>query len=230
MALPKKQSQYYVTVPVNEELQQLIYRYGKRIEIGSKEYFIQPGVEIDAIHYIDKGVLMHFAVSEEGLEKAYYISTAGGFINECLFSVHGKSVTAKNYVKTKAPCVLYRIDHEAYHKLIHYPVFVETVQYSFYQKYKKLQFALDNVCFNTASERLLNLYAASVRTDVDVIDNEWLPLKIHYKQQELATIIGVHRVSIGRLITELCREGCIRIVNRRTEIRKDIVYSIWNKD
>lgn len=111
-----------------------------------------------------------------------------------------------------------------------YPVFIDTLQYSFYQKYKKLQYALDNVSFNTAGERLLNLYAASVRQDVDPVDNEWLQLKIHYKQQELATIIGVHRVSIGRIITELCKEGCIRIVNRRTEIRRDVAYSIWNKD
>lgn len=230
MSLPKTQSQYYITVPVNEELQKLIYQYGQRVELEDKECFIKPGDEIKAIHYIDKGMMIHFAASEEGLEKAYYISTAGSFVNECLFSVHGKSVIAKNYVKAKVPCVLYRIDCDTYNKLMKYPIFINTLQYSFYQKYKKLQFALDNICFNTAGERLLNLYAASVRQDVDPADKEWLPIQIHFKQQELATIIGVHRVSIGRLITELCKEGCIRIVNRRTEIRRDIVYSIWNKD
>lgn len=101
MSLPKMQSQYYITVPINEELQKLIYQYGKRIEVGSREYFIKPGDTIDAIHYIDKGMMMHFAVSKEGIEKAYYISSAGSFVNECLFSVHGKSVTAKKSCKNK---------------------------------------------------------------------------------------------------------------------------------
>lgn len=216
--------QYYIMVPVKKELQDLIYRYGKRITVGKGVHFIKPGDRICNIHYIEQGLLMHYAVSEEGVEKAYYISTAGGFVNECLFSVHGeKGVIAQNYVVTKSETVLYGIDKTAYSELIKYPIFIDTLQYSFYQKYKKLQYALDNVTFNTARDRLINLYVASVQQDAEPVDSEWLPLKIHYKQQELATIIGVHRASIGRLISELCRDGCIRIVNRKTEIRKDIV-------
>lgn len=220
-------SQYYISVPIKKELQDLIYGHGRRIEVPEKKYFIKPGDVVNKLHYIDHGLLMHYAVSIEGIEKSYYISSEGGFINECLFSVHGKSVVAENYVITKSKTVLYEINRASYTKLMKSPVFIETLQYSFYQKYKKLQYALDNVCFNTARDRLLNLYVASVRQDADVVDHEWFPLKIHYKQRELATIIGVHRVSIGRLISELCREGCIRIVNRKTEIRTDVVLGKW---
>lgn len=223
--------QYYITVPVKRELQDLIYRCGRRISVGEGINFIKPGDRISKIHYIEQGLLMHYAVSEEGIEKAYYISTAGGFVNECLFSVHGeKGVIAQNYVVTKSESILYEIDKAAYLELMKSPVFIETLQYSFYQKYKKLQYALDNATFNTARDRLINLYVASVRQDIEPVDGEWLPLKIYYKQQELATIIGVHRASIGRLISELCRDGCIRIVNRKTEIRKDIVYAKWRNE
>ncbi|MEG0963649.1 MAG: helix-turn-helix domain-containing protein [Lachnospiraceae bacterium] len=222
--------QYYINVPVKKELQELIYKYGKRIEVANKKFFIKPGDTIFKMHYIDQGMLMHYAVSEEGVEKSYYISPEGGFINECLYSVHGTSVIAQNYVITKAPSVLYEIDRTAYIELMKYPIFIETLQYSFYQKYKKLQYALDNVCFNTARDRLINLYVVSVQPEATLIDQEWLPMKMHYKQQELATIIGVHRASIGRLISELCRDGCIRIVNRKTQIRKDIIYAKWKKE
>ena len=54
-----------------------------------------------------------------------------------------------------------------------------------------------------------------------LIDGGWYKLKVHYTQYELSTIIGGARVTISKLINELCDEGFIRMLNRNVQVNQD---------
>ena len=51
-----------------------------------------------------------------------------------------------------------------------------------------------------------------------MIDGGWYDLKLNYTQYEISTIVGGARVTISKLINELCAEGFIRVLNRKTQI------------
>jgi CRP/FNR family cyclic AMP-dependent transcriptional regulator len=50
------------------------------------------------------------------------------------------------------------------------------------------------------------------------VDGNWYFLKHNYTQHELGTILGVSRVTISKFVNEFCKDGIIRVVNRRMQI------------
>ena len=58
-------------------------------------------------------------------------------------------------------------------------------------------------------DRLKRLYCSTADTS-RVIDGGWYDLKINYTQYEISTIIAAARVTVSKLINELCTEGFIR--------------------
>lgn len=68
-----------------------------------------------------------------------------------------------------------------------------------------------------ARDRLRRLYCSTADTS-RVIDGQWYDLKLNYTQYEISTIVGGARVTITKLINELCAEGFIRVLNRKTQI------------
>ena len=72
-------------------------------------------------------------------------------------------------------------------------------------------------CASSCKDRLRRLYCSTADTS-RVIDGQWYDLKLNYTQYEISTIVGGARVTITKLINELCAEGFIRVLNRKTQI------------
>ncbi|MDD6315634.1 MAG: helix-turn-helix domain-containing protein, partial [Clostridia bacterium] len=51
-----------------------------------------------------------------------------------------------------------------------------------------------------------------------VEDGKWYGLASKLTHNELAAIVGSARVTISKLINELCDDGFIRIINRRAQV------------
>ena len=52
-------------------------------------------------------------------------------------------------------------------------------------------------------------------------DGKWYSLRSKLTHNELAAIVGSARVTISKLINELCDDGFIRIINRRAQVSKE---------
>lgn len=214
---------YYINVPYNQEAEELIIQNGKKRNLKAGEFLIQAGREVTRIHYLASGILVHYALNDQGVEKVGYINNPGSFTNEFLFLIHGGHIIPKRFVVAREDSIVYSIDCECFQKLHHYPAFEKILMQSLYEKYRILRGEVDSLAFNSSQQRLLKLFTASVDRRNLVDSKEWIPLKITYTQQEMASIIGVHRVSVARLITNLCNSGCIRLVNHKVEVNSKYV-------
>ena len=71
--------------------------------------------------------------------------------------------------------------------------------------------------YEAYKERLLKLfYVAADRTKL--IDGQWYNQQIRYTQSDMSTIIGSSRITVSKLLGELCDEGFIRMLNRNIQI------------
>jgi len=76
---------------------------------------------------------------------------------------------------------------------------------------------IENLSFNSCKSRLRRLFCSIADTS-RLIEGRWYNLKVSYTQYELSTIVGGARVTVSKLINELCTEGFIRMLNRNIEL------------
>lgn len=220
MKPPYNKNTYYINVPYNQEAKKLILTYGQKKKVKAGEFLIQAGQEVTVIYYLISGLLVHFAVNDQGTEKVGYINQPGSFTNELLFLVHNGHLLPKRFVMAKVPCEICIIDKLCFEKLRGFPEFETVLMQSLNQKYRILREEVDSFAFNSAQQRLFKLFTASMDHHCFDTKTEWIPLKMSYTQQEMAAIIGVHRVSIARIINNLCHGGFIRVINHRIEVNR----------
>ena len=211
---------YYIHVPYDQEAEELIIQNGKKRNIKAGEFLIKAGQEVTSIHYLAAGTLVHYALNDQGVEKVGYINTPGSFTNEFLFLTHGGHIIPKRFVMARGDSIVYSMDRECFDKIHQYPSFEKILMQSLYEKYRILRGEVDSLAFNSSQQRLLKLFKASMDRSNYTDKKEWIPLKITYTQQEMAAIIGVHRVSVARLITNLCKSGYIRLINHKIEVHR----------
>ncbi|MCI6223189.1 MAG: Crp/Fnr family transcriptional regulator [Selenomonadales bacterium] len=222
MSLPFNAT-YYIDVPRDEKAEKLILQYGVRKKLKAGEFLIRAGEAVTTINYLLSGALTHFAISEQGTEKVGYINHPGSFTNELLFLVHGGYLIPKRFVAVRQDSEVLVIDSQCFNILNQYREFQSILMRSLNQKYSILRAEVDSFAFNSAQTRLFRLFIASVNRDSLSREKEWIPLKVTYTQQEMGAIIGIHRVSIARLLNNLCNGGYIRQVNHKIEVNKKYV-------
>ena len=79
---------------------------------------------------------------------------------------------------------------------------------------------LHNLSFNSCKYRLMRIYCSQIDPK-RIEDDKWYTLRSKLTHNELAAIVGSARVTISKLINELCEDGFIRIINRRAQVNKD---------
>lgn len=120
---------------------------------------------------------------------------------------------------TETPTVVYKINKKLYNSLIKTSDdFRDKVIAGLSDNVSVLINQITNLSFTSAKERLYDFYLNSVDIDSSS-DNVWYGLNTQFTQEDLASIIGVSRMSIYKIIKELCEEDFIRIINRRLEVK-----------
>ncbi len=211
----------------NLEVNELIARYAKRRELPGKKIFVNPGDIIDSIYYIHTGRTRHYMINNDGVEKISYILNNGWFLREGVFVRHTPNMLAERFSITEIPTVLYVIDRKCYDKLLQYPEFSNELLHSSTTKNDLLRRELESIVFDTAKDRLLKLFAASIKPTL-IIDDHWHELKISYSHQEIAAILGVNRVTISRLIATALKDGDLRTLNSRIQIHSGTIARLDN--
>lgn len=201
--------------PVQKELADLIQNHATCIEYPAKKIFLEPGDAIHGVYYIAAGRTRHYMMAEDGSEKVLYTLAPGWFFGEasCVLE-EPTSLYSMTEVKTQ----VYYIPLRDYRWMLdHDKLFREAILQSYSKKELILRHEVENLAFNSCKDRLKRLFCSVADTEHPTADG-WYPLKVRYTQYELSAIVGNSRVTVNKLINELCEEGFIRLLNRKMQV------------
>lgn len=208
---------FSLTSPIqsNPELEQILRKQASSLAIPAKKVFLEAETASNGVYYIVSGRTRHYLLGADGVEKIFFVLTAGWFFGDTASLL---SAPQPLYVMAEEPTDILFIPTDAFRGLMqNHPVVNEAVL--FCQAFKNLMMLreIESHVFLSSRDRLLQLFYYSADSTF-AFDGKWYSLKHNYTQQELGTILGVSRVTISKLVNEFCNDGIIRIVNRRMQI------------
>lgn len=175
-----------------------------------------PDDQLSGLYYIREGRTRHYMTSSTGVEKILYFLTPGWLFGETSFIMNRGTTGLYSFSETDV--VIWKISPENVRLLLNQsPDFQQLVYECLAFKVMYLREELENVCFNTCKERLIRTLFISADDSV-VVDGEWYNMKIQYTHYDLGVQIGSVRVTVSKLLNELCNEGIIRILNRKIQV------------
>lgn len=199
-----------------EELDKIIRANGKKLIIPEKQIFMNSQDEFDGIYYIMDGCTKHSMSNSEGIEKVLYVLTRGWFFGETSHILGYKSTTI--FSQAEVETTLYKIKNDDVNILLDQnKVFRDAFLKGIAHKTIMLRYEIDNLLFNSCKDRIKRQLCTSVDTQ-KVIDYHWYGLNTRFTHYELGVMVGGSRVTVSKLLKELCDEGFIRIVNRRAQV------------
>ncbi len=197
------------------DLEKLIQERSAVLTYPAKKVFLEPGMILDGVYYVVSGRTCHYMMSLDGTEKILYTLAAGWFYGETPCSL---SEPTGLYSKTEVKTTLYKLPIQEYEYLMDTnKLFRETILYSYSRKMLILRHEIENLTFNSCKDRLKRLFC-SVADTSRLIEGAWYGMNVSYTQYELSTIVGGARVTVSKLISELCAEGFIRMLNHKLQI------------
>lgn len=90
-----------------------------------------------------------------------------------------------------------------------------------YQKKELLQKEIRDICFMSCKQRILQILADACDRE-HLNEQNWYDVRRRYTHQELASLIGANRVTVSKLMAELCEEKKIRSRGRRVQVHCDV--------
>ncbi|MBQ9300250.1 MAG: Crp/Fnr family transcriptional regulator [Clostridia bacterium] len=197
------------------ELEALLEQYATVLEFPAKKVFHEPGDVLDGVYYIAEGRTRHYIIGVDGSEKVLYTLSPGWFYGETPCDLDEPTGL---YSKTEVKSRLLHIPIDRYEELINSnELFRKTILHSYAKKLRILRQEIENLVFSSCKERIKRLYCTTADTSC-TIDGQWYGMKVNYTQYEISTIVSGARVTVSKLINELCAEGFLRVVNRHPQI------------
>ncbi len=200
-------------------VKELIRTCSTQIELPKGQMIHFPGTRDTSIYYIVRGTVRFVLNSYDGNEKTLYILGQDNFFNEeILFQPHEVAAS----VFCNEACTLWKIDSSLHGDLLKNADFVQSVCQGMIRKNERMRHEIQSISFMSCKQRLLHIFASECSRD-RVYDEHWYDIEKRYTHQELASIIGANRVTVSKLIAELCEEHQIRSIHRRIQIHSDAV-------
>lgn len=201
--------------PMRKDLEGLLKTKATIVNYPAKKIFLEPGDCLDGIYYIASGRTKHYMIGLDGTEKVLYSLSSGWFYGEAPCFIDEPTGL---YSMTEEKTILYKIPISVYQDLIdNNKLFRDAIFYSYSAKVLIMRHEIENLAFNSCKDRIKRLFCLSADTS-RLIENSWYNLNIHYTQYELSTIVGGARVTVSKLINELCQEGFVRSLNHKIQV------------
>jgi len=192
-------------------------------KLKENEIYLSPGDPIRYVAYMAEGVTSHYMFGTNGREKVLYRLGRGWFFSEGVFYNETNSVeVATRYAVAEKSTVLYLMDYENFNTLLGDLEFAQAVLCSTVEKCTILRYEIESVTFDSTSERLKRLLLSCVDTS-SISDGVWYNLRVSWTHHDIAAIIGINRVTVSRLVTDLKNEGFLRLVNNKMQIHKKFI-------
>lgn len=200
--------------PNHKKLYTMICGHAEVLHLPAKKVFLEPGMPMDGIYYIIDGRTRHYMMNSSGVEKILYMLTTGWFYGLTACDLQRPTGL---YSSTEVDSTLFRIPMEEYRELLNIPLFRDAILECQARKTTIMRYEIENLTYNSCKDRLKFLLCATADQHCTV-DGKWYKTNMNYTQYEISTIIGASRVTISKLLSELCDEGFVRTLNRRIEI------------
>lgn len=201
--------------PNRMELEALLREHATVLELPAKKVFLEPGDTANGVYYIAEGRTRHYIIGVDGSEKVLYTLSPGWFYGETPCDLDEPTGL---YSKTEVKSRLFHIPVNEYKELINNnELFRRTILLSYAKKLRILRQEIENLVFSSCKERIKRLYCTTADTS-RTVDGQWYGMKVNYTQTEVSAIVSGARVTVSKLINELCAEGFLRVVNRQTQI------------
>jgi CRP/FNR family cyclic AMP-dependent transcriptional regulator len=176
------------------------------------------GDNVSDFYYIAEGRIRYLLLGAEAEEKVMLILGAGSFFGAVPIIQNVEAAEAE--IITEVPTTLYKISQEEFRRLIRISgMFKMEIIKGLAKGFYNLKQQIEYLTFIPCKERIMELLRAGAdRTTL--IEGCWRPLLHQYTQNDIAKIIGANRSTVTRTINELCREGAIRLLNRKIQVKE----------
>ena len=207
-------------------IEAILSECGKIIEYQPREVIANLQEDFTHIYFIKSGRTSH-VISDENNEKLLYQLTPGWiFGSMCPGSLPEDNITVYAQERT----VVCRVPHKDYLSLL-----MSDPEFSSYcltllgRLHSYLASEIGNLSFNSCKTRLMRIYCAQVDERKLSDDGKWYCLDGKLTHSELATTVGSARVTISKLINELCDDGFLRLINRRAQVNISAYHRFLSK-
>lgn len=217
-------SNFTVPAEISRELERIIQQNGTVYHLAPKAVFCGIGELLGGVYYIASGRTSHYIIGRDGGEKLLYSLSEGWFFGE-LSNILERPSTLTSRADTKT--TLYKLDSNTFRRLINdSPTFREAILLDDAKKMLIMRHEIESITFSSYKERLLKLFLAAADRSA-LVDGQWYDQKVQYTQSDLSVIIGSSRITVSKLLKELCDEGAIRMLNRRIQVNARLKMEEW---
>jgi CRP/FNR family cyclic AMP-dependent transcriptional regulator len=191
-------------------------KYGKLVTLPEGEILVDSTITDPSFYYLTDGKLSVSLLSEDGRELLMNWLGKGAIIGDSmLLGNSNEYVTIKVERKSSA----YSLDAKTFWYLMRSDSeFSITIAKHVSSLYTNAMGHLESFAYSPCKDRL---YSLLLDQSEAVEENQgWRRLRRSYTHQQLAQLVGANRVTVSRVLSQLCNEEKIRLLNRKMEIKK----------
>lgn len=211
--LPKEIQDFYSPwIGAQNRIWQSVLYLGQKRCYNKGSVILAIGQPIDHLYYLHTGQVKYFTISSEGNEKIMWYLDKGNVFGAAPF--FDKRPVA-NAITAIEKCEVYCFPRSYFNDEIvpKYPELVTNlIQSMAYKTRLAVNRGGDAACLLSRVSKIL-FYVAQRQSNNQAIGKVVCPKGI--SQQELAFILGVHRVTLNNAIAQLKREGIIGHIGKR---------------
>lgn len=190
--------------------------FAQRHTFPKNSIIIHPGLIIDHLYYLKSGEVKTIAINESGQKKTIWFIHSGCIFGEtALINQKPCSYT----FQAMTDCEIYCIDKETlYNKILpQHPEAALGLMRALALKVHILSIQVEDWTFNKPLNRVAKLlYLLYQKQSPDCTLDQPIPVT----QEELADILGIHRVTVNNVIRQLRKDGILK--NEKLILIKDI--------
>ncbi len=199
-----------------QDLTELVHEVGNRKSYPRKTTFMAPYNDRKQLSFIHKGKCRVFISSEDGREKTLAILKENAFFGSTQMIA---GMNDNLYIISETSVVLYNIAPHTFIRLMDSSrIFRDTILHQLSNLFFATTKQLESCSFKTCKERLYENFLQNMDKDSSS-DGVWFSLRRKNTQSDLAKMIGSSRYTVTKLISELCEDGVIKIINNKIEIK-----------
>lgn len=207
------------------EILEFAKQHGEECHYQSNTMVVRFSDPATHFYYIQSGRIRYRMSQPDGTERILCILEQHSFFGVCPL-IFNSAICGADIV-TESDSILYKVSKEKFYELHNSSIQFNNLLVRGLCEHLVAQMDnVENFLFTSTKQRLYHMFTSA--SEKKTVDGCWHNLKYKYPQSDMANIIGCSRMTISRLITELCDDGLLRIVNRDYQVKCDRVYGDSN--
>lgn len=204
-------NQAFTTIPILDEPWHDVLQYGNRIERPKGHELLPGGKCWKTLYYLAKGEVQLIRLLPDGRERLLWVGIAPNIVGECPFF---DQMPASSSLIVSKPSVLYAFSETWVHNtlLVKYPKLALSLLRSMANKLRVMHNQTVCVSMDSLPSRICKFLYQRLIPNLGKQQNYVEP---GLTQQELASLLSTHRVTLNKALRELENEGILSPYSRK---------------